>query len=47
MNDYNLPEEEFFPPDSIEDAEDCRSAIQTLNTVPAPAVDPRASGNNN
>ena len=42
-----FPVEEFFPPDSIEDAEDYRSAIQTLNTVPAPAVDPRSNGNNN
>ncbi len=42
-----FPVEEFFPPDSIEAAEDYRSAIQTLNTVPSPAVDPRGSGNNN
>lgn len=29
-----FPVEEFFPPDSIDAAEDYRSAIQTLNTAP-------------
>lgn len=42
-----FPVEEFFPPDSIEAAEDYRSAIQTLNTAPTPAVNPNGGGSNN
>ena len=36
--------EEFFPPDSIEAAEDYRAAIQNLNGVPTPAVDLKSGG---
>ena len=39
-----FPVEEFFPPDSIDAAEDYRSAIQNLNTTQSPAVNP--NGNN-
>ena len=35
-----FPVEEFFPPDSIDAAEDYRSAIHNLNTSPTPAVNP-------
>ena len=38
-----FPVEEFFPPDSIEAAEDYRAAIQNLNGMPSPAVNPNAN----
>ena len=40
-----FPVEEFFPPDSIDAAEDYRSAIQNLNISPSPAVNPGGGSN--